>query len=170
MAETVRNNELDIDWDYFKRPTRENGSAVLKTAPQRVERPSKSHIRTFVPDKDVEAKVKPRVGRGIDFISMVFLATAIVATLYICITYLQLQADIVQLDKQIGALEATLDDAARENEAFELSLDATAPDLEYIYNTAVGSLGMVYPNNNEVIFYSSGDEGYYRQYGDIPSK
>jgi len=33
---------------------------------------------------------------------------------------------------------------------------------------AVGVLGMVYPNNNEVIYYNNESEGYFRQYQDIP--
>lgn len=41
-------------------------------------------------------------------------------------------------------------------------------DLEYIYQMAVGVLGMVYPNNNEVVYYENGATGYYRQYQDIP--
>lgn len=170
MTDYARNHKQNNVGRYSERVTRENGNAVYKAEPQRIERPSRHHIKPYVPDKDVEAKVKPRVGRGIDFFSMLFLATAIAATLFCCIVYLQTQADIVQLKKEIGKLEMDLEEASVENEGFALSLEASAPDLDFIYNTAVGSLGMVYPNNNEVIFYSSDDEGYYRQYGDIPSK
>jgi len=33
---------------------------------------------------------------------------------------------------------------------------------------AIGVLGMVYPNHNEVILYNNESEGYFRQYQDIP--
>ena len=157
MRENETKNRKYMNADYI------SGNVAL--SPERVARPErqKSHIT----EVDAEAKVKPRVGRGINFFSMVFLAVACVATLYFCIEYLQIQADIVKLKKEISGLENTYESIAKENEAFSLALDAEAPDLEYVYNTAVGFLGMVYPNHNDVRYYKSYDKGYYRQYGDI---
>ena len=142
------------------------GNAVRKTAPRREE--NVRHIRRVVIETDVEAKVKPRVGRGIDFFSMLILAAAIAATLFFCIEYLQIRADIVQLHKQISGLERTYEEVQKENEAFALSLEAEAPDLEYVYRTAVGFLGMVYPNKNDTRYYSAKEGDYFRQYGEIP--
>ena len=41
-------------------------------------------------------------------------------------------------------------------------------DLDYVYSIAVNELGMVYPNNNEVITFEAADDSYVRQYADIP--
>ena len=37
-------------------------------------------------------------------------------------------------------------------------------DLDYVYRTAVGVLGMVYPNANEVYSYTAQGSSYYLQY------
>lgn len=159
-----------IDNDYFTRPTYDDGSAVRKAAPQRDNGKKKNHIKAYVPETDVEAAHKPRVGRGIDFFSMILLSGAIVACVYFCFNYLQTRADIIQLEKSVNRLESTLKNAERDNEAFKLSLEAEAPDLNYVFETAVGKLGMVFPDNNEVIYYNVNEGGYFRQYGDIPTK
>ena len=56
----------------------------------------------------------------------------------------------------------------KENNALEAVLENEKYDLETVYQMAVGVLGMVYPNNNEVIYYNNESEGYFRQYQDIP--
>ena len=76
--------------------------------------------------------------------------------------------DIVQLNKAIVTLENQIDGIEKENNALEADLETEMYDLEYVYDIAVGVLGMVYPNNNEVIYYNNESEGYFRQYQDIP--
>ena len=94
--------------------------------------------------------------------------TAIVATLFVCVNYLKVQSDVVQLNKSITALEKQITDLDKENDALEAVLENESYDLETVYQMAVGVLGMVYPNNNEVIYYNNESEGYFRQYQDIP--
>lgn len=129
-------------------------------APERIER-SREQI-------EPRQRRKPKVGHGIDFISMVLLVSAMIATLFVCIEYLQVQSDIVQLNKAVNATENQISAANKENNALEAVINAAASDLEYIYQVAVGTLGMVYPNNNEVVYYEQNEEGYFRQYQDIP--
>ncbi|MCQ2538336.1 MAG: hypothetical protein MJ124_08050 [Lachnospiraceae bacterium] len=162
-------NTNDIDMSYFERPTRTQGNVVLKSEPRRVER-RPNHIKRYVPEIDREAKIKPHVGRGVDFVSMIVLTIAIVACVYVCFNYLQIRSDIIKLEDNVASLESVLNETVRENEAFNLSLEATAPDLNHVYEVAVGQLGMVFPNNNEVIYYDMNDITYFRQYGDIPTK
>lgn len=143
----------------------ENGSAVRKIQPQweqeEVRRPKKVEL----PD----AKPKVKIGQGIDLISALLLMSAIVATLFVCVNYLKVQSDVVQLNKSISSLEKEISGLEKENDALEAVLESEMYDLETVYQMAVGVLGMVYPNNNEVIFYQSDDStGYYRQYQDIP--
>jgi hypothetical protein len=40
----------------------------------------------------------------------------------------------------------------------------------YIYTVAVAKLGMVYPDNNQVVYYEPAEEGYVRQLSAIPMK
>ena len=140
----------------------ENGSAArkLNQYPERINRPY------IVEQPAIE--VKPKFGLGVDIFSMLLLIATISATVFMCISYLQLQSDIVQLDKAITAKEKAITSIARENDAVEAVLENEITDLDYIYQIAVGVLGMVYPNDNEVVYYEYEDSGYFRQYQDIP--
>lgn len=140
----------------------ENGSAArkLNQSPERIHRPY------VVEQPAVETEPKTRM--GVDVFSMLLLLATISATVFMCISYLKLQSDIVQLDKAIAAKEKEITVLAKENDAVEAVLENEITDLEYIYQVAVGVLGMVYPNDNEVVYYEYEDSGYFRQYQDIP--
>ena len=112
---------------------------------------------------------KPHVGHGIDFISMLLLVVAIGLTLYVCVGYLQVQADITKTEMEISKLSTELEVLRASNNAFEESLDVQL-DWDYIYQTAIGELGMVYPNKNHVITYEKNEDGYVRYYKDIPEQ
>lgn len=142
----------------------ENGTAArklsLQPAPQEVIRPRVVEGQ--------QPQQKRRTGITTDIFSMLLLVATISLTFYMCITYLMVQSDITQLDKAIDKVEAEISSISKENDAMEAVLDSEVADLEYIYQMAVGVLGMVYPNNNEVIYYDYQDTGYYRQYHGIP--
>lgn len=109
------------------------------------------------------------LGRGVNFFGMVMLAGALLATVYFCIGYLQLRAESTRLDKSITALESELAMMVDANRAMTNSITSDV-DLERIYQTAVGEMGMVFPNNNEVLVYDPADLGYVRQYARIPDE
>ena len=109
------------------------------------------------------------LGRGVNFFGMVMLAGALLATVYFCIGYLQLRAESTRLDKSIAALESELAMMLDANRAMTNSITSDV-DLERIYQTAVGEMGMVFPNNNEVLVYDPADLGYVRQYARIPDE
>ena len=142
----------------------ENGSAVRKIQPQWEQEEVRRPRRVEQPID--EPKVK--IGQGIDLLSALLLMSAIIATLFVCVNYLKVQSDVVQLNKSISGLEKQIVSLEKENNALEAVLDNETYDLETVYQMAVGVLGMVYPNNNEVIYYNNESEGYYRQYQDIP--
>ena len=144
--------------------TYENGSAVRKMQPQW----EQEEVRRPRPVERKEEQPKVKIGQGIDLISALLLVSAIVATLFVCVNYLKVQSDVVQLNKSISGLEKEISGLEKENNALEAVLENEKYDLETVYQMAVGVLGMVYPNNNEVIFYNNESEGYYRQYQDIP--
>ena len=140
------------DYDVTRIPQR-----VSPQAP--VERPRKR--------PEQKPSRRPAVGRGIDFLSMIFLTAAMGVTLFVCFHYLKVQSDSVLLDKQIVALEAKTNKLKDKNDIMEITLNQPM-DLNEVYNIAVGELGMVHPNKNERIEYESEDVGYVRQYEDIP--
>ena len=73
----------------------------------------------------------------------------------------------MQLERDVTALEQSLTTIQAENAALEDNLDRQV-DWEEVYRVAVGELGMVYPNKNEVITYESAENGHVIQYQDIP--
>lgn len=110
---------------------------------------------------------QPKALSGINFASLLVLTIAIIATLYVCVQYLQLQSEVTRMDKTIISMEQKLTQLTNENDAAYEAIN-TAYDLDYVYHVAVEELGMVYPNNNKVITYRSGNEDYVMQYEDIP--
>lgn len=114
-----------------------------------------------------QPKKAPKLSHGIDFISMTLLVAAMAITLYLCYNYLQVQGNIVQLERDVAVLEQELDTVLAENSAMEESLSQQT-DWDEVCRIAVGELGMVYPNNNEVITYESAEKGHVIQYQDIP--
>lgn len=142
----------------------ENGAAVRKLQPQW----EQEEVRRPRPVEQPEVQPKVKIGQGIDLLSALLLISAIVATLVVCVNYLRVQSDVVQLNKSITALEKEITGLEKENNALEAVLENEKFDLETVYRMAVGVLGMVYPNNNDVIYYNNESEGYFRQYQDIP--
>lgn len=110
---------------------------------------------------------QPKSLSGINFASLMVLTAAIIATLYVCVQYLQLQSEVTRMDKTIVSMEQKLAQLTNENDAAYEAIN-TAYDLDYVYHVAVEELGMVYPNNNKVITYRSGNVDFVKQFEDIP--
>lgn len=142
----------------------EYGSAARQLQPQW----EQEEVRRQRPVEHPEDAPKVKAVQGIDLISMLFLVSAIIATLVVCVNYLKVQSDVVQLNKSISSLEKQITNLEKENNALETVMENEKYDLETVYRMAVGVLGMVYPNNNEVIYYNNESRGYFRQYQDIP--
>lgn len=109
------------------------------------------------------AKEKP----ALNIFSVLFLTMAICATLYSCIGYLKVQTEITQKNDKIAGLERKLSKLVNENDASLAKID-TSVDLNYIFNYATKELGMVYPNDKQVITFKKNESDYVKQYADIP--
>ncbi|MCR5584749.1 MAG: septum formation initiator family protein [Lachnospiraceae bacterium] len=164
----LKKNNVNLNTETYSVPF-EDGSAArvleeysVQTEPVRI--PREHEIKRYEPEPGYEGRVKPGVGRAVDLFFAGVLAVAIMVTLYICINYLQIQSDIVQLEKQITSLDNAISATESENNALESSLNTVSYDLDYVYDVAVGALGMVYPNKNEIHFYENEGSSYYRDY------
>lgn len=132
------------------------------TAPLRHSRPTPIQKPVNSP------KRRPSVSHDIDFLSMLILLIAMGATFYCCLHYLKVQSDSSKLDKQLIALENQYKVLKDKNNATLLEINQ-AVDLNKIYAKAVSELGMVHANKNETYHYVNEDNGYVRQYEDIPN-
>lgn len=100
---------------------------------------------------------------------VLFLTAAAIATVFLCVNYLKLQAKGTTYRNQIALLESNLNTARMANDnAYEDAISSV--NMEEIKNIAVNELGMVYANEGQVIFYNSQDGDYIRQYGEIPEE
>jgi len=123
--------------------------------------------RTLRPVIEERPRHAPKVSHGIDFVSMILLVATMAITLYMCYNYLQVQGNIVQLERDIAVLEQELEVVLAENAAAEEGLNNLV-NWDEVYRVAVSELGMVYPNKNEVITYRATENGHVIQYKDIP--
>ncbi|MBQ9119106.1 MAG: hypothetical protein IJY09_03490 [Lachnospiraceae bacterium] len=118
-------------------------------------------------EEERSSKKLVQIDRSVNFFGMLLLTAAIALTVFCCIDYLQLTAEQNRLDKSITALQEELGLLVDANQAKTNRL-TEGIDMDVIYQTAVADLGMVFPNNNEIIYYQQPDTGYVRQYADIP--
>ena len=96
-----------------------------------------------------------------------FLAVAAVAAVLLCVSYLQLQSEIVSRSENITALQEELVELTEANNtAYHAAEDSV--DLEEVRNIAVNELGMVYSAQGSVTEYSSPESNYVKQYNEIP--
>ena len=98
---------------------------------------------------------------------VIVLSIAMIATLVICVQYLQLQSDMTARIRNISKLEAQLEIIKNENDNLEKRIN-TSVDLDYVYKVATEELGMVYAKKHQVRLFDKSERGYVRQTEDIP--
>ena len=98
-----------------------------------------------------------------------FLTAASIATVCVCVNFLQLQAQGITYRNQIASLESRLSTMKLANDnAYENAISSVS--MEEVKEIAVNQLGMVYANEGQVITYSSQEGDYIRQYREIPAE
>lgn len=132
------------------------------------EEPQRKRQRSFEYDSEIDraSRQKFEIEKGIWAKITVFgISLAVIAVAFFqCI---DLKSKLNQTSIQIKSAQASLDDIRELNESLATALD-TEIDRNYIYTVAVGKLGMVYPNENQIVTYSPADTGYVRQMSYIP--
>ncbi len=101
---------------------------------------------------------------------VLFLSLVSVATLFVCVHFIQLRSTVTSQLKEVASLETQLNQLIAENDAL---YDKTVSDinLDHIKNVAIDKLGMSYAAENQIIWYSSNaTNSYVRQYQDVPTE
>ncbi len=156
-----------------RRPSREeqyiHGNTVRKLEP------AEEPIRK--PEREPEHKGRQRVdytvrrnqekALQIDLPYLILLVIAACCTLYICVTYLQLQSQMSARVDHIKVLEQEIETLKSENDALETRIN-TSIDLDHVYRVATEELGMVYAGKDQVLLYNKTESEYVRQNEDIP--
>lgn len=151
--------ELPEEEDYpsYGQPERE--------LPQR-ERRREENIPGVKRNPGVRRKTRKKQ-QALDIFSVFVLTMAICATLYTCVGYLKVQIEITRKNNTVAELERKLAKMENDNDASLARID-TSVDLNYIYKYATKKLGMVYPDDKQVIPYKRNVSDYVKQYADIP--
>lgn len=93
---------------------------------------------------------------------VLFLAMAMCVAGYVLIHYIQLQADITTATERIASQEKELNNLRVANDE-ELSRITSSIDMEEVKRVAIGELGMVYPQEGQIITYSNEGKDYVRK-------
>lgn len=91
-----------------------------------------------------------------------FLILAMCVAGYVLIHYIQLQADITVATERIASQQRELNSLKVANDE-ELSRITSGIDLEEVKRIAIGELGMVYPQEGQIIIYSNEGQDYVRR-------
>ncbi|HIZ43379.1 MAG TPA: cell division protein FtsL [Firmicutes bacterium] len=100
---------------------------------------------------------------------VVFLAAACMFVLAVCVDYLRVQASIDSRISNIQQMEESLENLKDTNEKTQSRI-AAASDIQQIYQKATQELGMVYPDDSQVIYYDKTESEYVQQYENIPTE
>ena len=140
------------------------GTAVRKLAAQ----PARKAPRTkMVPTVSTKARNNRQKAKQMNLGYVLFLTITAVATLFLCVNFVQLKAQLTTQMENLAQKEAELSVLKADNDAFYNSVAASG-DLEYIKEVATTKLGMKYPSEGQIVYFDTAGNGYVRQYQDVP--
>lgn len=151
--------------DYSMREIYVDGNTVRK--PAEPVRPEIDREQRRVSRQAKKNRTKAlQMGKGY----VMFLSLVSVATLFVCVHFIQLRSTVTAQLKEVASLETELNQLIAENDAF---YDSTVSDidLEHVRDVAINELGMSYAGEDQIIWYSSNTtNSYVRQYQDVPTE
>ncbi|MBR4343828.1 MAG: hypothetical protein IKP88_14225 [Lachnospiraceae bacterium] len=121
-----------------------------------------------VPGQREVTKEKVKRKYNFSFLTIMMLAVSLVALVGASYRYIETRAEVIQANKRITAAKTELKDIQNINSTLKSQLDVET-DRNYIYTFAVSKLKMIYPKENDTVYYEKPEEGYVRQYKEIPA-
>lgn len=121
-----------------------------------------------VPGQREVTKEKVKRKYNFSFLTIMMLAVSLVALVGASYRYIETRAEVIQANKRITAAKTELKDIQNINSTLKSQLDVET-DRNYIYTVAVSKLKMIYPKENDTVYYEKPEEGYVRQYKEIPA-
>lgn len=140
-----------------------DGNTVKKV----YESPLRKESIEKIKNKNIRKAQANSKAMGVTSFLTMFIAMAVAS--FFCIYYLNVESSMEKSIKRIEEMEQKLEKLTNENDAKEAGINAGI-DLDEIYKTATGRLGMVYANKSRIIKYDKTESEYVRQYEDIPSR
>lgn len=148
----------------FETEEAEEATSVRPEREYEDERKSREGV-TAKPEKKTKTRVRRSLGMSV--FSSLFLLASIGVTLLFCIGYIKMTTEINDIDIQTSKTASALATACDINNEIADSLNAPV-DYDYVYAYAVKNLGMVYPSEDQIVYYRATGLSNVVQYGDIP--
>lgn len=161
------NRRVNSRSDYYKTQIYVDGNTVRKAAV--VARPQARPVpkqRTLSRQASRNREKALQMSAGYVF----FLALVSVATLFMCVRFIQLRSTVTAQIKSVASMETQLTQLTAENDALYNQV-VNNVDLEHVKNVAINQYGMNYAAEDQIVWYSGNTtHNYVRQYQDVPDK
>ncbi len=141
----------------------------MNTVPQRKAGRTRQQERTQTKRVSAVSRRKKIRARQITMPYVMFLSTVLIISLAVCINYVQLKSANTAYHAELVEKENSINAAKMLNDAKYERL-MTSVDLNYVRDVAINDIGMVYPEEGQIISYSSQESDYIKQYSDVPTK
>lgn len=142
---------------------------VVRRVQEVPQQPQRERLERQRRSASINAKRNREKALRVNMPYVVFLAAASIATVCVCVNFLQLQSQSVNYRKEITLLETTLSNMRLANDnAYENAVSSV--NMEEIKEIAVNQLGMTYASEGQVVTYSRREGDYIRQYSEIPTE
>lgn len=138
-----------------------SSARALETAPLR--RPEEEIRKRQRPQPKKQPKTR------IDKVAVILTCLTFMAVMGIGISYLHLQFQSTYLSKNVVNLQSEVVELEKENAMAEMNLENSI-NLNEIYEKATKKLGMVEAKDNQVYTYESNKSTQIRQHGSIPTE
>ena len=100
---------------------------------------------------------------------VVFLTVCVLITAFSSVMLVKMQAQMTSRMRSVASLESQVIDLKADNDARYKSL-TTSVDLNHSKEVATKKLGMSYPKEKQVVYYSVENTNFMDQYSDIPKQ
>lgn len=143
------------------------GNTVRKTAYEPEQTPVVTPEVEARPRREIDRRPVTGFRRNMDFLTTAVLGISMAIVLVLALQFLKVSAAVTELDKEIVTMTKQYEKLRGENDSalFDIADDI---NLNEVYEIAVGKLGMVYPNHNQIVEFECVGDGYVRQYTSVP--
>lgn len=149
-----------------------NGNTVRELeAPVRPNRRSREELEQVKHRKNRRNAARRNRQRAMEMSPgyVMFLAAGVLVVAMSAVSFVNLQSQITGRMRNIATLEGQVTDLRADNDARYKSV-TTSVDLNHVKDVAINELGMDYPNEDQVIYYTIENSNYMDQYSDIPKQ
>ena len=149
-----------------------NGNTVRELeAPVRPERRSREDIEPVRHRKNRRNAARRNRQRAMEMSPgyVMFLTAGVLVIAMAAVSFVNLQSQITNRMRNIANLESQVTDLRADNDARYKNV-TTSVDLNHVKDVAINKLGMDYPKEDQVVYYTIENNNYMDQYSDIPKQ